>query len=94
MTREYGAKARTNNHQPCGQAAMANGRCRLHGGVSTGPKTEVGKDKSRQAVLKHGFYTKAAIEERRQLRLMLRDSKDCLNDFTEKLRGKKARSIP
>jgi hypothetical protein len=26
--------------------ALANGRCRLHGGLSTGPKTEEGKERA------------------------------------------------
>ena len=27
----------------CGKAALVNGRCRLHGGKSTGPKTPEGR---------------------------------------------------
>jgi hypothetical protein len=42
---------------PCQQPAMANGRCRLHGGKSTGPKTREGVERGRQAALRHGFYT-------------------------------------
>lgn len=62
------AKARTHGHQLCRRIAMANGRCRLHGGLSTGPKTKKGREKARLAVLKHGFYTQAAMEERAFLR--------------------------
>ena len=40
-------------------------RCRIHGGLSTRPRTKDGKEKARQAVLKHGYYTKEAIENRR-----------------------------
>jgi hypothetical protein len=29
--------------QPCMARAMENGRCRYHGGLSTGPKTAEGK---------------------------------------------------
>jgi len=43
---------------------MKNGRCRLHGGLSTGPKTVAGIERIRQAVTKHGFYTKAAVPQR------------------------------
>jgi hypothetical protein len=81
MTRECGAKARTNNHKPCRQPAMANGRCRLHGGLSTGPKTPEGKQKARQAVLKHGFYTKVCIEERREMYYLLKKYKNRLNNI-------------
>lgn len=37
-----GAYARS-TRQPCQAPAMANGRCKLHGGLSTGPKTADGK---------------------------------------------------
>ncbi|PJC21598.1 MAG: hypothetical protein CO065_02350 [Comamonadaceae bacterium CG_4_9_14_0_8_um_filter_57_21] len=41
-----GAKTRTGT--PCKRLDTArNGRCRLHGGKSTGPKTEVGKEQAR-----------------------------------------------
>jgi len=66
-----GAKARQNKGLPCRQPAMANGRCRLHGGKSTGPKTKEGKQKRAKANLKHGLYTKEAIAERKYIRTML-----------------------
>jgi hypothetical protein len=34
--------ARRRNGQPCQKWGMANGRCRLHGGLSTGPRTAEG----------------------------------------------------
>jgi hypothetical protein len=34
-----GARAKTRGGKPCRAPAMPNGRCRLHGGLSTGPKT-------------------------------------------------------
>jgi hypothetical protein len=49
-----GAKARTGC--PCRSPAMANGRCRMHGGASTGPKTADGFARLRAARTKHGFY--------------------------------------
>lgn len=72
MSAICGAKARTNNHQPCRQPAMANGRCRLHGGKCTGPKTEEGKIRIRIANTKHGFYSKEAIAERRESRELIK----------------------
>ena len=56
---------------PCQQPAMANGRCRLHGGKSTGPKTREGAERARQAALRHGFYTAEAKKERRIARAAL-----------------------
>jgi hypothetical protein len=57
---------------PCQQPAMANGRCRLHGGKSTGPRTPEGAERRRQAVLRHGFYTAKAEAERQSARSALR----------------------
>jgi hypothetical protein len=36
--------------QPCQAPAMENGRCKLHGGLSTGPRTPEGKERWRKAV--------------------------------------------
>ena len=67
-----GAKARQNNNQPCRQPAMKNGRCRLHGGKSTGPKTEDGKKRAALANYKDGLYTDEAMAEKKQIRKMMR----------------------
>ena len=40
-----GAFARSTG-KPCRMKALANGRCRLHGGLSTGPKSAEGKQKA------------------------------------------------
>lgn len=37
-----GANAKSTK-QPCRKKALTNGRCKLHGGLSTGPKTAEGK---------------------------------------------------
>jgi hypothetical protein len=36
---------------------MANGRCELHGGKSTGPRTPEGVERIRRAQTKHGHYS-------------------------------------
>src|SRR5215510_3365262 len=41
---------------PCRAAAMPNGRCKLHGGKSTGPRTREGLERSRRANWKHGHF--------------------------------------
>lgn len=76
MVKLCGAESRRNNHKPCRQPAMKNGRCRMHGGKSTGPKTEEGKKKAAAANLKHGRYTNAAIAERKDMREMMEWEKD------------------
>lgn len=55
--------------QPCRQPAMINGKCRLHGGKATGPKTPQGLARSRKANWKHGEYsteTKALAQKLRE----------------------------
>jgi hypothetical protein len=46
--------ARTRCGGACRQPAMTNGRCRMHGGLSTGPRTPEGLARSRRARLTHG----------------------------------------
>lgn len=43
--KKCGALARSTG-KPCQRQAMKNGRCRNHGGMSTGPKTPEGKSKA------------------------------------------------
>ena len=42
-----------------------NGRCRLHGGLSTGAKTSAGLQRISDANLKHGRHTKDKLEAQR-----------------------------
>jgi hypothetical protein len=56
--------ARTRAGGCCRQPAMRNGRCRMHGGLSTGPRTAAGLERSRRARWKHGFCS-AEIREQR-----------------------------
>ena len=64
-------RAKNRRGMPCQCPAMPNGRCRLHGGLSTGPKTEAGIERIRQAVTKHGRYSKRARAERKHYRKLL-----------------------
>ena len=43
-----------------------NGRCRLHGGLSTGATTSDGLQRISDANLKHGRYTKEKIEAQKK----------------------------
>lgn len=54
-----GAKTRTG--KPCKNGAMANGRCRMHGGKSTGPPPE--KMKGNSNARTHGLFAKYLPEE-------------------------------
>src|SRR5262249_29597080 len=67
--------------KPCRGAAMPNGRCKLHGGKSTGPRAPEGLERSRRANWKHGHFSREAKAERSRLRaaiLALRDLCDSI----------------
>jgi len=73
-----GARARSGGC--CRQPAMANGRCRMHGGLSIGPRTPEGLARCRVTRLVHGCRTRAHIALRsraahaaRRLRALTRE---------------------
>jgi glucans biosynthesis protein len=74
MHRARRCGARTRNRNACFAPAMRNGRCRLHGGKSTGPP------KGNKNALKHGRYTAQAIARRRELRALLQSIKDLTDE--------------
>jgi hypothetical protein len=47
---------------------MPNGKCRMHGGASTGPQTAEGLERSRKARWQHGYYSAEAKAERQEAR--------------------------
>jgi hypothetical protein len=56
--------ARTRRGTACQKPPLAGKtRCRLHGGLSTGPRTAEGKARIATAHWKHGRRSKALIEE-------------------------------
>jgi hypothetical protein len=63
---------------PCRAPAMRNGRCRLHGGKSTGPRTEEGRARIRAARLRHGRYTAESRAFQRDITGLLRRSRELL----------------
>jgi hypothetical protein len=69
----YGAKTRSGT--PCQNWGMPNGRCRMHGGKSTGPKTAEGIERIRKANWKHGKRSAHAREEHRKFWNLLRSAK-------------------
>jgi hypothetical protein len=64
--------AKTRRGTRCQGPAMANGRCRMHGGKSTGPRTAEGLERSRRARWIHGEYSRLGAAERRELAALLR----------------------
>jgi hypothetical protein len=63
--RRCGARARTRGGAPCRAPAMPNGRCRMHGGASTGP---------RRPAMRHGGYSKEMAELLREARRAVREA--------------------
>ena len=70
--------AKTRKGTPCKAPAMANGRCRMHGGKSTGPRTPEGLERSRKANWKHGYYSAESINMRWYTRQLLRDNQETI----------------
>lgn len=56
----------------CQAPAMKNGRCRLHGGKSTGVRTKKGLKKLKEVNYRNGCSTKEAIAYRKESREFLR----------------------
>jgi hypothetical protein len=72
-----GAKTRTGGCA-CRQPAMRNGRCRFHGGKSTGARTAAGRARCARARRTHGFYSAETVALRREAQTLLRRNRDLL----------------
>jgi hypothetical protein len=70
--------ARTRSHAPCKGPAMANGRCRMHGGASTGPRTPEGLARIRAAQTTHWMRTAEMRELRRLMRALNKEQRRVL----------------
>ena len=70
--------AKTRRQTKCRTPAMPNGRCRMHGGTSTGPRTPEGLARSKRANWKHGLYSAEAKAERHLFRAFLDDCRKLL----------------
>jgi hypothetical protein len=73
--------ARTRRGTLCQCPAMRNGRCRIHGGLSTGPKSPEGRERFRMGPFKHGRYSKAVREEERRFRMQFRSLRALLREY-------------
>jgi uncharacterized protein YjcR len=69
--------AKTRSGKPCMSPAVhGKKRCRMHGGAPGS-----GAPRGNKNALKHGLYTREAIEERRQLRTLMRQSRLLIKDI-------------
>lgn len=71
--------AKTRSGKPCRSPAVrGKRRCRMHGGAEGS-----GAPKGNQNALKHGLYTREAIEERSALKMLMRDATALLKSVEE-----------
>ena len=65
--------ARTRSGDACRRVGnVKNGRCHLHGGKSTGPRTDEGRQRIAKAHFKHGRRSKSYLQQRHDLKAELR----------------------
>lgn len=67
--------ARTREGRPCRGPAMPNGRCRMHGGASTGPRTAEGLARLRAARTRTGLNTAEMRELRAAISALRRQAR-------------------
>jgi hypothetical protein len=67
--------ARTRTGMPCRAPAMACGKCRMHGGASTGPRTSKGLERIREARTTHGRRTAEMDRMRAMVRVLMAGAK-------------------
>ena len=70
--------ARTRRATPCQSPAMANGKCRMHGGKSPGAP------QGNRNAFKHGRYSAANIADRRHFADLLREIKGFIDEVNGK----------
>lgn len=71
--------ARTRSGETCrAPAAHGKTRCRMHGGA----KGSGARRKNRNA-LKHGWFTKKAVRERRNLKNLLEETREFLQELSQ-----------
>ncbi len=73
--------ARTRQGTACQAPAMPNGRCRMHGGKSTGPKTIEGRYLCSMARFVHGNCVKDELNNRKVLRELMKRYRDRAKGF-------------
>ena len=70
--------ARTRSGTACRSPAMPNGRCRMHGGASTGPRTAAGLVRIMEARMVHGLYGAEMTLLRRRVAKLRADAREII----------------
>jgi hypothetical protein len=60
---------------------MSNGRCRMHGGKSTGPRTSEGLERMRRANTRHGIYSEESRRQMRAIRKLVREAEQTAEEI-------------
>lgn len=81
--RPHACGAKTRAGRPCKNAQMPNGRCRMHGGKSKGPRTPEGIEAIRKAITKHGMRSKSFKTLMGELRYIKRTTRDLLTKLKQ-----------
>jgi len=69
--------AKTRSGKPCKSPAVSGKkRCRMHGGAEGS-----GAPRGNKNALKHGHYTREALAERQQFRILIRQSRKFISDI-------------
>ena len=82
--------AKTRSRMVCASPAMANGRCRMHGGTSTSWRTPEGMKRLRQAPFKHGqrgAEARQAARERGAARREMKALSALLSELDDLMQG-------
>jgi hypothetical protein len=66
--------AKTRRGTPCAGMAMPNGRCRMHGGI-----TSPGAPKGNKNAWKHGYYSADSVGTRKALRALLNSARETIS---------------
>jgi hypothetical protein len=76
-------EAKTRAGTSCQCPAMANGRCHLHGGKSTGPRTPEGLYRCKMANWKTGVYSAEACASRKEFAELIKIYNEAIKDAQE-----------
>lgn len=82
--RKCTAKSKRSGNQCQKWAVRGRKTCHMHGGTSQGPVTKAGKERSRQAALRHGGYTKKSLLNHKECMTLIRKSKNLLSSISMK----------
>lgn len=75
------ANSKRSKEQCLRWAVRGSNTCHMHGGRSKGPRTTLGRERSRLAVLKHGRYTKETKAKHCEVLELIKNSRTTLGFF-------------